>query len=142
MHSDRERDALLDRCESEGRIVRSSRPAWATRYDNDPAGTVQVLAALAPLPVDPSDETRTTADAGLALVRGAQRGTSFTPELAHEPVQAQHPRPVQAAEAKATPKGWMEQVKAWTRDLFPETAAPETESRIHSDGSYKPGQVA
>ena len=142
MPSERERDALLDRCESEGRIVQSSRPAWATRYDNDPAGTVQVLAALAPLPVDPSDEIRGTADAGLALVRGAQRGTSFTPELAHEPVQAQHPRPVQAAEATADRKGWAERVKDWTRDLFPETAAPETESRIHSDGSYKPGQVA
>jgi len=74
------------------------------------------------------------ADAGLALVRSNQRSSTFVPTVARPagvggPVQAQHPTP----EANLNPA---EQIKAWTRDLFSETAVPVKASRITSDGSY------
>ena len=129
------RDYVLDRYMAEGRIIQASRADWQARYDRNPAGTERVLAMLAPLPADPVDPVQATAQAALALVHGKQRGpTSFTPTVALGPVQ----RSVRATvAASADPAGLLGQVKAWTRELFPETAVvPDPQNRIFSDGSY------
>jgi hypothetical protein len=135
------RDYVLDRALREGRISQGSRAHWVNEYDRNPTGTETLLAALAPLPgagVLGHDAVQATVDAGRALVQPYRRPAQPVPAAAaHEPVQAQHMRPVEqpATDIELTP----ENVARWSAELFPETRAGRgpQQGRVTRDQTYK-----
>lgn len=135
------RDLVLEQCIAEGRIVQASRAGWAARYDQDPTGTEQVLAMLTPVPsgVLSRDPIEAAAEAGIALLRGQQRAFAAEPMVVQAPVARQR---VQARLVEPPPSSLgvgitPDVVKAWTREMFPETAASGEPGRIMSDEPHR-----
>lgn len=137
------REYVLDTAVAAGKFAESRRAHYRQMYDRDPAGTEQLLAALAsvgsekpPYPRElfpelarlPSFPPEEDADAGVVAMSRRQ-----PPSSGHAPAPAAHA----SSGMELTP----ENVSRWSAELFPETAAGGQPGLITFDQKYRRGIV-
>jgi hypothetical protein len=122
------REYLLDHAILAGKFPVQRRQHWQQRYDRDPVGTEQVLAALAPI-VTGAQVSPYPREMFPELDRQPrrQRAGASAPSASAAHVSAAAPLPpTVAAGDDLTP----EVVAAWSRELFPEAAYAEIPRRV------------
>lgn len=114
----RRREYLMDQAIRAGKFPPERRTHWAALYDRDPAGieeTLAMLTAATGLPALPPKHGH------VRITRGSTSATSFHLPTLTDP-EATSPK----ERMELTP----EIVAGWSRQLFPETAAPAGRTRV------------